>query len=227
AVESVRDGYEGVSVLLAHGEQALPMLQEAYRDSTRRQDQVIYAHVLGIMGDATGLEILIEEVETSLDLGDGYEYRGMGHDHTRRRMSQEDSLILAMGYARDRRAIPAILNKLELLDVDKPFSHHYAIAVALETIKDPTAAAPLADLLSGPDMSGHAIQTLEEAIRREETPLGNVSRRSSFREIVLARALFRCGDKDGLARKILKEYTQDLRGHFARHANAILASNPE
>jgi hypothetical protein len=227
AVESVRDNYKGVSVLLAHREQALPMLQEAYRGSARRQDQLIYAHILGLMGDATGLETLIAEVEASPDLGDGYEYRGMGHDHTRRRMSQVDSLILAMGYARDRRAIPVILSKLKLLDVGKPFSHHYAVAVALETIKDPTAAGPLADLLSRPGMSGHAIQTLEEAIRREETPLGNASRRCSFREIVLARALFRCGDRDGLARKILQEYARDLRGHFARHASAVLASNPD
>jgi hypothetical protein len=227
AVESVRDSYEGVSALLAHAEQALPMLQDAYRDSTNRQDQVTYAHILGIMGDATGLETLIAEVEASPDLGDGYEYRGMGHDHSRGRMSQVDSLILAMGYARDRRAIPAILSKLKLLNVDKPFSHHYAIAVALETIRDPIAARPLADLLSKPGMSGHAIQTLEEAIHREETPLGNASRRSSFREIVLARALFRCSDRDGLARKILQEYIRDLRGHFVRHANEVLASSPE
>jgi hypothetical protein len=179
------------------------------------------------MGDATGLETLIAEVEASPDLGDGYEYRGMGHDHSRRRMSQVDSLILAMGYAKDQRAVPAILGKLKLLDVDKPFSHHYAIAVALGNIKDPIAAAPLAELLCRPGMSGHAIKTLEEAIHREETPLGNTSRRSSFREIVLARALLRCGDRDGLARRILQNYRQDLRGHFARHANAVLDSNPE
>jgi hypothetical protein len=159
-----------------------------------------YLHGLG----GTGLKTLIAAVEASPALGDGYEYRGMGHDHSRGRMSKIDSLILAMGYAGAQRAIPAILNKLKLLDVDKPFPHHYAIAVALETIRDPVAAEPLADPLSKPGMNGHAIQTLEEAIRREETPLGNASRRSSFREIVLSRALFRCGDRDGLGRNILR-----------------------
>lgn len=223
AIESVRNDYKDVSVLLAHNEQALPILRKAYKTSTRQQDKLIYAHILGIMGDATGLEALIAEVEASIDLGDGYEYRGMGHDHSRRRMSQMDSLILAMGYTGDRRAIPAILGKLKMLDIDKPFSHHYAIAVALENIKDQTADEPLADLLSKPGMSGHTIQTLEEAISREETPLGNISRRSSFREIVLARALLRCGDRDNIARKIFQEYTRDLRGHFARHAHAVLA----
>jgi hypothetical protein len=43
-----------------------------------------------------------------------------------------------------------------------------------------------------------------------------------LREIVLARALYRCGDHEGLGRRILEQYTQDLRGHLARHAKAVL-----
>ena len=50
----------------------------------------------------------------------------------------------------------------------------------------------------------------------------NTTRALSLREINLARALYRCGDKDGLARKILTQYTHDLRGHFASHAHAVL-----
>ena len=189
-----------------------------------KEDRVTYAHILAMMGDATGVETLIDEVEASSDLGDGYEYRGMGHDHTRGRVSHVDSLILALGYSRDRSTTGAILNKLQLLDMDKPFSHFYAIAVALETLRDPAAADPLAELLRKPGMSSHSIQTLEQAVEREEPPLGNESRRMSFREIVVARALFRCGDRDGLARRLLDEYAKDLRGHFARHARAVLSS---
>jgi hypothetical protein len=44
-------------------------------------------------------------------------------------------------------------------------------------------------------------------------PLGN-----------LARALYRCGDFEGLGESILNDYSTDLRGHFARHAKAILDS---
>jgi hypothetical protein len=39
---------------------------------------------------------------------------------------------------------------------------------------------------------------------------------------MLARALFRCGDKDSIGKKILKEYVEDIRGHFSRHAHAVL-----
>ena len=42
-------------------------------------------------------------------------------------------------------------------------------------------------------------------------------------ELVLARALYRCGDHKGLAKSILTEYAKDLRGHYATHAKAILA----
>jgi hypothetical protein len=52
------------------------------------------------------------------------------------------------------------------------------------------------------------------------------SRTPALREIVLARALYRCGDQGGMAEGILKAYEKDLRGLFARHAAAVLAAGP-
>jgi hypothetical protein len=73
-------------------------------------------------------------------------------------------------------------------------------------------------------MSGHAQTSIDVAIQRE-TP-GGVNavqtRRQSLRELVLARALYRCGDYQGLGKRILQTYTDDLRGHLARHAQAVL-----
>jgi hypothetical protein len=43
-----------------------------------------------------------------------------------------------------------------------------------------------------------------------------------LREIVLARALYRCGDYEGLGKTILEEYKHDVRGLFARHAASVL-----
>jgi hypothetical protein len=224
AVGTVVDGYEGAAVLLAHREQALPLLRDAYGRARKDAERVAYAHVLAVLGDATGIEALVTAVKAAPGLGDGYEYRGMGHDHSRRRMSQVDSLVLALGRTGDRRAVPPILAKLALLGPGKPFSHHSHIAGALERLGDPAAARPLAELLAKPGMSGHAILSVQDAIRLEKPPLGNASRLRSFREIVVARALFRCGDYDGTARRILTRYTSDLRGHFARHAAAVLAA---
>ena len=41
-------------------------------------------------------------------------------------------------------------------------------------------------------------------------------------ELILARALYRCGDYEGLGEKILNEYINDYRGHYSRHAFAVL-----
>ena len=41
------------------------------------------------------------------------------------------------------------------------------------------------------------------------------SREKSLRELTLARALYRCGDSDGLGESLLRQYAKDLRGHYA------------
>ena len=124
-----------------------------------------------------------------------------------------------MGRTGDRRALPAILAKLELLDAQVTLSHHRAVALALEQIGDPAAAEPLARLLAKPGMSGHVLQAvvpLPEGmnVRRDRT--------APLREIVLARALYRCGDFQGVGEATLRAYQHDLRGVLARHATAVL-----
>jgi len=47
-------------------------------------------------------------------------------------------------------------------------------------------------------------------------------RNLALSEIYLARALYRCGDYEGLGAKTLTQYSQDLHGHYARHAKAVL-----
>jgi len=54
-------------------------------------------------------------------------------------------------------------------------------------------------------------------------PMEKRHRLAPLREIVLARALYRCGDWRGLGEQILSDYRQDIRGVFARHASAVLS----
>jgi len=130
-----------------------------------------------------------------------------------------DSLVLALGYSGDRRAVPAILEKVEQLDANQTLSHHRSAALALERLADKSAAEPLARLLAKPEMSGHAMTEIEPLY---DFPMEKRRREGSLREIVLARALVRCGDYNGVGRKILEGYAQDLRGLFARHARMVL-----
>jgi hypothetical protein len=97
------------------------------------------------------------------------------------------------------------------------------VAEALETLGNPAAAKPLAELLQKSGMTGHAYTDVVTATSNiPPSPTDNTTRECSLRELMLARALYRCGDDQGLGRKILEQYAQDLRGHYARHALAIL-----
>jgi HEAT repeat protein len=142
-----------------------------------------------------------------------------------RSVSLLDQYLIALGRTRDPRAVDVILEKVKLLDASKEFSHHRACAIALETLGDPRAAKPLADLLAKPNMTGWATTTVEEA--KTKAAVGGSTetkpRNDSLRELVLARALYRCGDSGGAGKKILETYAKDLRGHYARHAQAVLA----
>jgi hypothetical protein len=72
-------------------------------------------------------------------------------------------------------------------------------------------------------MSGHAYTHIEEMTANIPTSaVDNSTREHSLRELILARALYRCGDYEGLGEKTLREYAGDFRGHYARHALAIL-----
>ena len=198
-----------VALILAHQSDALPLLRGAYAKALGEQ-RITYACLLGVCGDATGCDTLTSELvkedawEEKKPLGVMAEYSQLP--------TRTDAIILALGYARHRAALPALLKKAATLTADVCLSHHRAIALSLERLAAREAAPVLANVLQRPGMGGHAKTSLAE-------PAGRVE---PLREIVLARALYRCGDRDGLAEGILRQYTQDLRGHLARHAAAIL-----
>jgi hypothetical protein len=51
------------------------------------------------------------------------------------------------------------------------------------------------------------------------------TRNNSLRELILARALYKCGDFNNEGYQILNDYSKDLRGHYYRHASGILELN--
>jgi len=216
------EGGKGAAVILAHVREALPLIRDAYR-SSQGEAKLAYARLLGMLGDATGLETLLAELRRLTEWDAGWNYRAMGQfGHA---MSPMDGLIVAIGRTRRPEAVPALLDKLTILTAEHDFSHHRAIALALETIGDPRAAKPLAEHLAKPGMTGYVQSTLARARELEGASPSTTaveSRRTSLRELMVARALYRCGDYEGLGEKILRQYCEDLRGHLARHAQAVL-----
>jgi HEAT repeat protein len=138
-------------------------------------------------------------------------------------VSPLDSLIIALGRTRDQRALAPIVEKANQLTTTNEFSHFRAVSLALEALDDPAAAKPLAALLQKEGIAGHAQTNINAALEKVvPSSTDNTRRNEQLIELYLAQALYRCGDSDGLGEKILRQYAQDLHGHYARHAQAVL-----
>ncbi len=220
AVERVVNDYDGLEVVLAQLRDAIPLLREAYKSAESQEARLTYAHILGMLSDATGTNTLLDVIG-SREWDKGWNFTGMGQYGAS--ISELDSLIIALGRTRDKRAVKSILEKVGQLDDKSEFSHCRAVAMALETLGDRAAAKPLAQLLKKPGIMEHAFTEIKDArLRTPASPTDTKTRNHSLRELILARALYRCGDYKGLGEKILNKYARDLRTHYARHATAIL-----
>ena len=217
AIKNVGNACADVSVVLDHADEALPGLRQAYAGAKTPAERLNYALVLGIMGDATGVETLADAVKnTPEDKAVTLHWS----ERMGRRMSDLDTYVIALGRTRDKRALEPILAKTRLLDASSPFFTFRALTLALEALGDPAAAPPLAELLRKPEIGGHAMTSVSEIAANG---YGNGSERNlALRELGLARALYRCGDYEGVAEKVLKQYALDLRGVYALHATEVL-----
>jgi hypothetical protein len=209
------------AVLVSHPEVSSALLRKAYQEAQAAEDRLTYATILAVLGDATGLDTLIADFEakggsTGRDWADTTQPPSV-------RMKSLDNAVVAMARTRDRRALAPILKRAAILDSNTAFGHHRAVAVALEMLGDGSAADVLAAVLSKPGMIGYTVTNVQRAKELSgSSPDERMARLLSLREIGLARVLYKLGDKDGIAKRVLAQYTQDLRGHFSRHAQAVL-----
>ncbi|MDI6449652.1 FAD-dependent oxidoreductase [Anaerobaca lacustris] len=224
AVASLTNGFEGIEIIYAQPEAALPLLRQAYDSATSDEDKLTYAHILGIMGDGAGAATLTDAVRQR-DWDEGWRYTGMGQYGMS--MSPVDSLIVALGRTGRKEALDPIIEKIAQLGPDHALSHHRAVAMALEAQREPSTAQALADLLRKDGMTGHAFTDIHAVTANiPASPVDTSTREVSLRELILARALYRCGDDNGLGERILRQYARDMRGHYARHALAVLNEQP-
>ncbi|MFW6189696.1 MAG: FAD-dependent oxidoreductase [Planctomycetota bacterium] len=207
-----------LAVVLTQPGEALSHLKAAYREADGA-DRLFYGKLLAFLGQREAVPELIAALcnaqwDEKILQGGMAEYAHLP--------TPVDALVLALGHSHDPRALPVIFEKMEELDADSTLSHHRAAALALEEMGDPAAAEPLARLLKKPGMWGHEQRELEPLHREREKR----RREGPLREIVLARALYRCGDHRGIGRQTLERYLGDLRGLFARHAGWVLERGP-
>ncbi len=219
----VSESMKALAVIMAHPKRSIPLLRDAYEHTSIQNERINYAKILAILGDKAGVPTLIAEVDAKTEWDEGYPYtsgRDVGNV-----FSDLDRLIIALGYSRDPRALEPVLRKTTILEPSTVLSHYKAATLALRHAKGPQAIGPLVRLLEKPGFRGHAIMN---PVGTEYGVVGLCPRRSfdqlnaAFKEVIIAATLYQCGDYQNMGRIILEQYSQDVNGHFASYAQAIL-----
>ncbi len=206
------EDYSGLGVIMASEDRSIRWMREAYRSAaTPPEGKLRCAHVLGMLGDASGVETIIARVQSSKEFDEDR------IDTYFPWVTWLDSYLIALGRTRDPRALEPLLGKLALLVEGKgdQVSHYRALALAFDALGDPAAAKPLGEAMKKLNIRGMAVS--------ETAGLTAAARgKSGERDLALARVLYRLGDHEGLGEKILRQYARDIRGHYVRHARAVL-----
>jgi hypothetical protein len=177
---------------------------------------VAKAKALCLLGDAAGVSLLAGWLEKEpLGIGPKYDWEGFLN------VPDVDGAMWVLAIPQDKRAVPALVDKLRQCRADTGFNKLRAVTLALGRIGDPQAAQPLAEFLRQPGIQGHMNAGTDPATIRAD----KFSR--ALIELFAASALYRCGDAKGLGRKILTDYLDDWRGVFVRYAGNVLAEKKD
>ncbi|MBW8333575.1 MAG: FAD-dependent oxidoreductase [Prolixibacteraceae bacterium] len=221
AAKKLTHELDGLEIVMWDTEKGIPVLTDQLNLSGTQEEKLVYARILGMLDNNSGWEVVQKAVDGFDAWDKGWNYTGMGQFGMS--MSYLDSLVIALGKSRKQEVLPSIIRLAKLLTHESEFSHFRAIAVAFETLASELPAKVLFELLQMKGVTGHAMTNIQKAI--QDTPASGTdtsTRNNALREIILGRALFRCGDYNGLGNQILNDYAKDLRGHFYRHATGVL-----
>ena len=223
AAMDVTDNYKGLEVLLTDRDRCLKLVVKQMSRAVTAEEKTILASILCILGDRSQVSVLADAVRGYAAWDEGWHYTGMGQFGMC--LSRLDALITALGNAKDTSTLPVVLEKAKQLEPEDYFSHFRAIAMATEAIGSREAIPVLEAMLMAPGVRGHSMCSYVEA-RKSTVPGGDdtTTRNLALKELHLARALYLCGDKDGIGEAVLRRYADGLQGHYARYAAEILNS---
>ena len=213
-----------LAAVMAQPDRAIPLLRQAYAAAAGSSQQLIYATILGILGDRTGVPALTAAIASAPAWDRGYGLTS--HRESDNTFSTLDRLVLALGYSGAPEGVEPLVAKIGQLQPASELSHFMALAMALKHYAGPrSASAPLTRLLQSPGFTGHALQESADgklAPRDIASTLPDTNLNAAFKELLVAGMLVHCGDEQGLGRHILEQYSRGIEGQFARYAQWVL-----
>jgi NADPH-dependent 2,4-dienoyl-CoA reductase/sulfur reductase-like enzyme len=213
--------------LLCSGPQVVPLLEEAHAEAEGER-RVLLAEALALAGSRACVPTLIEAIQAQLG-GPTLPKRTAKIRHAGFPPDQNAApdiafILHALGAARDPRAIPVWRRIVDLLAtatedeiVDKESSYYFyvvGVCFGAERLGDP-AAVPILEQL-------HGYPVLRQHVHRSGMQPDFLQERMAYLELVIGRALARCGSPAGYV--ILISYLEDSRGLMAEHAHTELAA---
>lgn len=198
-----------MAALLVNPARSIPFLVESFRKSPAEPK----ARALCFCGDTNGVEYLANWLSKQT----------LTHDGKNGRVIPVDSAIRALGYAHDVRALPALTAKLaDCTPSGKDSTHVRVLALSLGDIGSRQAAPALAAFIEKAGIP-NAIRTVNQG---RDAVVGTPDYRAAAQELIIAAALYRCGDTNSVAQKILSAYLDDWRGPLHRFAAEVLSGRP-
>ena len=210
------------------GPRAVPLLERALGQAAGAR-QVLLAQALALVGSAAGVSVLVSAIQQQLS-GDRLPERvaavRLADKYAPDQAAMPDvvHLLYSLGLARDPRALPVWQRVVDLLEAatdEDIWSQarcvfHYVDAVCLgaEQLGDPAAAPILQQLHSYPPFHHEEL--------RSGFQVDYLPERAAYLEVVIGRALARCGSPAGVV--ILINYLDDVRTLLAEHAHDHLVA---
>lgn len=218
SVATMTDAFRGSEVVFRkeNREMALPLLRDAYRKASTQEARQIYALMLGLMGDDTGVETLIGIVDGSLPLLKVRKPGGFGG------VAQPmDGYLVALGRTRSPLAVAPLAKRLEMVGASASVNDIRGITLALEALGSPKVAERLAKFLEEGWFGGHSVSDISQLKPQGGYGLDD-EMDGCIREMAFARALLASGDFQGKGREVYERYARDPRGVLSAHAKAVL-----
>lgn len=216
-----------LGVIMSNVEESLPCLRQAYKDAPDEQAKRMYARILGVLGDKTGVPTLCDSIKhvTEWDQGFGQ----TSHRETGNTFSALDRTIIALGGSGATEAMESMKPLLNALKPATELSHIIAVSIALHHLGYPKEAAkPLQRLLeeqgfighsmtSATDAASHVIAQRKFATNSADGPINLV-----LRELLVAGIVYQCDPTHAQAKSVLESYATGVEGVYARYAQYVL-----
>ena len=221
AVGTIGDGFRGSDIVCRpeNRERALPLLRAAFRDAENGEAKLNYALTLGLMGDATGAELLADVVSGRVAFKPSKRPGAFG---VGRGLLPMEGFLIALGRTRAPCAVEPIRGKLADVKPGLPLKGLRGIVIACEELGSPELAPLLSGCLKMDGCHGFAVKSVSDLPPQGGYGAGD-EMVNCLKEIGFARALWACGDCGGLAKRTLEAYAADPRKVLAAHARTILS----